>query len=101
MLEDQEDFEGALERAAHFLAHPPAPGTVEERSFMALLGDIDRYRPAVAAEPVHDSLIAQLADLDRGLAEFRKRFPDHHLPGSHPTAIGPNFGFGKDLRGET
>ncbi len=101
MIEDQRSFEAALERAAAWLAQPPEPGTREDRSFLALLEDIDRYQPdalAQAADP--DPLIQKLEDLNRGLADFSLHYPELDPKGSHPTAFGPGFGFGKDLRGD-
>ena len=101
MIEDLEAFESALDRAEALLENPPAPGTTESRSFLALIQEIDRLRPTlIRSAPAADPLAARLADLDHGLADFRLRYPDHHAHDGHPTAFGPNFGFGKDLRGD-
>ncbi len=94
MIKDRQDFEAALERAAAFLAEPPAAGTPEETQFWSLLEELARYRPQLEAEggdrpPLSDDL----AVFDSQLAAFRERFhPDQ------PPAFAPGFGLGQDLK---
>lgn len=52
MIDTEEGFRSALERAMGFLETPPAPGSQDEREFAALLDELEAYRPPMpTSEP--------------------------------------------------
>jgi hypothetical protein len=91
MIDDDPQFEAALNEAGGFLRQPPAQGSPEHRRLMALLQDIAVYRPRLMA-PASGLVSEQRARLVRHLDEFEARVTPHYGP--HWSAL-----IGGDLRG--
>lgn len=95
MIRTQDEFDTAFEKAIAYLAHPPQPGSDEDKAFGELLRDLAAYRHSMddALLPEHPAAVA-FAALDDELRAFRQRYPERH---AHDGELSL-FGFGHDLR---
>lgn len=95
MIETQDQFDAAFEKALGYLAHPPVRGTPQDDEFGQILLDLSSYRHRFdeTLVPEHPAAVA-FAALDDELKAFRQRYPDRH---EHDGELS-HFGFGQDLR---
>ena len=73
MINNDKDFEAALEKVAVYLEAPPVAGTVDDREFTRLLQAIQAYAPTIPPlEP--RTAMADLADRAAALTERANAF---------------------------
>lgn len=97
IITTREGFEAALERVLGYLAHPPGPGTAEDKDFTVLLSSLETYRGRLAKSEAHTEVVSSaFGRLDREFASFRRRHATRPQAG-----IFGGFGFGRDLSGRT
>jgi hypothetical protein len=93
MIETQDQFAAAFEKALQYLSHPPQRDTPQDEEFGRILLDLASYRHRLdeALLPEHPAAVA-FAALDDELTAFRRRYPERVASGSMS-----HFGFGQDL----
>ena len=95
IITTRDQFEAALGRVLGYLAHPPEPGSPEDRDFTVLLSSLETYRGKLDRSEAHDDAVSSaFSRLDREFGKFRQR----HSTRPQAGAFG-GFGFGRDLSG--
>jgi hypothetical protein len=97
IITTRDQFDAALERVLGYLAHPPEPGSPEDRDFTVLLSSLESYRGKLEpAEARNEVVSSAFSRLDREFASFRRRYATRPQAG-----IFGGFGFGRDLSGRS
>lgn len=101
MIDTEEGFRSALERATQHLANPPQPGSQAEREFATLLDDLEAYRPPMPSRPESpqrtpeqieaSSLTARASALLKSIEDRRRRERLSDFP-EDGQGIGPTTG---------